>query len=88
MHLTKSGKPNPHCGKPHHPVAKFVQSAFHGVEEGMKIYGTLKGAYNVGKTVYSAAQAAAPVVSGAYQTLATAATAAAPYMEAAAAMMV
>ena len=73
MHLTKSDK-NPHCGKPHHPVAKFVQSAFHGVEEGMKIYGTLKGAYDVGK--------------GAYAAVSSAVTAAAPYAEAAAAMMV
>ena len=72
MHLTKSGK-NPHCHKPQHPVAKFVQSAFHGVEEGMKIYGTLKGAYDVGK--------------GAVAAVSSAATAAAPYVEAAAAMM-
>ena len=74
MHLTKSGKPHPHAGKPRHPVAKFVQSAFHGVEEGMKIYGTLKGAYDVGK--------------GAYAAVSSAVTAAAPYAEAAAAMMV
>ena len=74
MHLHKSGKHHPHSSKPQHPVAKFVQSAFHGVEEGMKIYGTLKGAYDVGK--------------GAYAAVSSAVTAAAPYAEAAAAMMV
>ena len=61
-------------GKPHHPVSKFVQNAFHSVEEGLKIYGTLKGAYDVGKAVYGAVR--------------TAATVAAPYMEYAALMMV
>ena len=60
-------------GKPHHPVSKFVQTAFHGVEEGMKIYGTLKGAYDVGRSVYGA--------------VSTAATVAAPYMRVAAAML-
>ena len=73
MHLTKSGKPHPHAGKARHPVSKFLQSAFHGVEEGMKIYGTLKGAYDLGK--------------GAVTAVSSAATAAAPYVEAAAAMM-
>ena len=67
MHLTKSGKPR-------HPVSNFLQSAFHGVEEGMKIYGALKGAYDLGK--------------GAVTAVSSAATAAAPYVEAAAAMMV
>ena len=56
MHLQKSGKPHAHAGKPRHPVAKFVQSAFHGVEEGMKIYGTLKGAFEVAKGVATAGQ--------------------------------
>ena len=74
------GKPHPHCGykavqhSHSHPVQKFLQSAFHGVEEGMKIYGTLKGAYDLGK--------------GAVAAVSSAATAAAPYVEAAAAMMV
>ena len=65
--LTKSGKANPHAGH------KFLQTAVHGVEEGMKIYGTLKGAYNVGRSVYGA--------------VSTAATVAAPYMRVAAAML-
>ena len=65
--LQKSGKHHPHS------VSKFVQNAFHGVEEGMKIYGTLKGAYDIGK--------------GAVAAVSSAATAAAPYVEAAAAMM-
>ena len=65
--LEKSGKHNPHCGY------KMVQNVFHGVEEGMKIYGTLKGAFEVAK--------------GAYGAVSSAATAAAPYVEAAAAMM-
>ena len=68
MHLTKSGKPNPHAGR------KFLQHAVQGVEEGMKIYGTLKGAWDVGRSVYGAVRTAAVV--------------AAPYMEAAALMMV
>ena len=67
MHLMKSGKPNPHAGH------KFLQSAVQGVEEGMKIYGTLKGAWDVGRSVYSA--------------VSTAATVAAPYMRVAAAML-
>ena len=53
-------------GKPHHPVSKFVQTAFHGLEESMKIYGTLKGAFEVAKgvaaTASAAAEAAAPYV--------------------------
>jgi len=44
------------------------------VEEGLKMYGTLKGVYDVGKAVYGAARTAAVV--------------AAPYMEYAALMMV
>ena len=43
-------------GKPHHPVSKFVQTAFHGLEESMKIYGTLKGAFEVAKGVATAGQ--------------------------------
>ena len=68
MHLTKSGKHHPHHTK------KFLQSAVETVEEGMKIYGTLKGAWDVGRSVYGAVR--------------TAATVAAPYMEYAALMMV
>ena len=58
--LQKSGKHHPHS------VSKFVQNAFRGVEEGMKIYGTLKGAFEVAKgmasTASAAAEAAAPYV--------------------------
>ena len=65
MHLTKSGHK-------HHHTKKFLQSAVDCVEEGLKIYGTVKGAYDVGKAVYGAVRTAAAV--------------AAPYMEYAALM--
>ena len=65
MHLTKSGHK-------HHHTKKFLQSAVNTVEEGLKIYGTLKGVYDVVKGWVAAAR--------------TVATAAAPYMEYAALM--
>ena len=49
----------------HHQVHKHIQNAFHTAEEGMKIYGTLRGLWEVGKSVVaagrSAYQIAAPV---------------------------
>ena len=51
--------------KNHHPVHKHLQSAFHTVEEGLKIYGTLRGAWEVGKGLLAAGrnayQVAAPI---------------------------
>jgi len=67
MHLTKSGKH-------HHHHKKFLQSAFNTVEEGLKMYGTLKGVYDVVKGGVAAARTVAAV--------------AAPYMEYAALLAV
>ena len=39
-------------------MQKQVQSAFNTLTEGMKIYGTLKGAFEVGKGFISGARAA------------------------------
>ena len=49
----------------HHQVHKHLQNAFHIAEEGMKIYGTLRGLWEVGKGVATgvrtAYQIAAPM---------------------------
>ncbi len=49
----------------HHPVHKAIQSSFKGLEEGLKIYGTLRSAWEVGKGMLaagrSAYQVAAPI---------------------------
>ena len=49
----------------HHQVHKHIQNAFHSVEEGMKIYGTLRGAWELGKGIVAGArgayQIAAPI---------------------------
>ena len=42
----------------HHPVQKHIQNAFSAVTEGMQIYGTLKGALQLGQGIYRGAQAA------------------------------
>ena len=39
-------------------MQKQIQGAFNTLTEGMKIYGTLKGAFEVGKSVISGARAA------------------------------
>ena len=41
-----------------------VKGFLHSVEQGLKIYGTLKGVYDVGKAIYTGAQYAAPIVAG------------------------
>ena len=41
-----------------------LKGALNTVETGLKIYGTLKGVYNVGKSIYTAAQVAAPIIAG------------------------
>ena len=41
-----------------------IKGVIHGVETGLKIYGTLRGAYQVGQTLYRAAQVAAPIIGG------------------------
>ncbi len=49
----------------HHPVPKVIQSSFKNLEEGLKIYGTLRSAWEVGKGMMaaglSAYQVAAPL---------------------------
>ena len=39
-------------------MQKAIQGAFSTLTEGMKIYGTLKGAFDVGKSLISGARAA------------------------------
>ena len=41
-----------------------IKGALNSLETGMKIYGTLKGAYQVGQALYKGAQAAAPIIAG------------------------
>ena len=53
----------------HHPVHKQIQNAFTTVENGLKIYGTLRGAFEVGQGIYRGAQSmyqvAAPLAAAA-----------------------
>jgi hypothetical protein len=39
-----------------------VKGFLHSVEQGLKLYGTMKGVYEVGTAIYGAARAVAPVV--------------------------
>ena len=50
----------------HHHAQELtgIKGALHTVEEGLKIYGSLRGVYEVGKAIYQGAQAAAPIVAG------------------------
>ena len=41
-----------------------LKGALNSVETGLKIYGTIKGVYNVGQGIYKAAQVAAPIIAG------------------------
>ena len=41
-----------------------LKGALNTVESGLKIYGTLKGVYQVGQSIYKAAQIAGPIISG------------------------
>ena len=41
-----------------------IKGALKTVETGLKIYGTIKGAYQVGQSLYKAAQVAAPIIAG------------------------
>ena len=40
----------------HHSVHKQIQSVFNTVEGGLKLYGTLKGAFEAGQAIYRGAQ--------------------------------
>ena len=49
----------------HHAVELTgVKGFLHSVEQGLKLYGTLKGVYDVGRAVYQGAQYAAPIIAG------------------------
>ena len=39
-----------------HPVHKQIQNVFHTVEGGLKLYGTLRGAFEAGQAIYRGAQ--------------------------------
>ena len=41
-----------------------IKGALHTVEQGLKIYNSLRGVYEVGKANYQGAQVAAPIVAG------------------------
>ena len=41
-----------------------IKGALHSVEQGLKMYNTLRGVYDVGKAVYQGAEAVAPIVAG------------------------
>ena len=41
-----------------------IKGAMHTVEQGLKIYNSLRGVYEVGKAIYQGAQVAAPLVAG------------------------
>ena len=41
-----------------------IKGVISGVETGLKIYGSLKTAYQVGQTIYRGAQAVAPIIAG------------------------
>ena len=49
----------------HHQVELTgVKGFLHSVEQSLKLYGTLKGVYDVGRAVYQGAQYAAPIIAG------------------------
>ena len=41
-----------------------LKGVIHGVETGLKWYGTIKGAYQVGQSLYRAGQVVAPILAG------------------------
>ena len=41
-----------------HPVHKHIQNAFSTVENGLKLYGTLRGAFEAGQAIFRGAQSA------------------------------
>ena len=50
----------------HHHAQELtgIKGALHTVEQGLKIYNTLRGVYDVGRAVYQGAEAVAPIVAG------------------------
>ena len=41
-----------------------IKGALQSVEQGLKIYNTLRGVYDVGRAVYQGVEAVAPIVAG------------------------
>ena len=52
--------------QPQHHIQQLtgVKGAVHTVEQGLKLYGTLKGVYDIGRSVYQGVQVAAPIIAG------------------------
>ena len=47
-----------HQAHQHHQMQKHIQNAFSTVTDGLQLYGTLKGAFEMGQGIYRGAQAA------------------------------
>ena len=41
-----------------------IKGALHTVEQGLKLYGTLRGVYQVGRAIVQGTQYAAPIIAG------------------------
>ena len=52
--------------QPQHHIQQLAElkGAVHTVEQGLKLYGTLKGVYDIGRSVYQGVQVAAPIIAG------------------------
>ena len=52
--------------QPQHHIQQLtgLKGAVHTVEQGLKLYGTLKGVYDIGRSVYQGVQVAAPIIAG------------------------
>ena len=48
----------------HQPELTGIKGALNSLEQGLKIYGTLKGVYHVGRAIVQGAQYAAPIIAG------------------------
>ena len=48
----------------HQPELTGIKGALNSLEQGLKLYGTLRGVYQVGRAIYQGAQYAAPIVAG------------------------
>ena len=52
--------------QPQHHIQQLtgLKGAVHTVEQGLKLYGTLKSVYDIGRSVYQGVQVAAPIIAG------------------------
>ena len=52
--------------QPQHHIQQLtgLKGAVHTVEQGLKLYGTLKGVYDIGRSVYQGVQVAEPIIAG------------------------